>query len=284
MYGCNNFCSYCIVPYVRGRERSRESDKVIEECRRLVGRGIKDITLLGQNVNSYSSDVDFAELISRVAQIEGDFLIHFMTSHPKDVSPRLIEAMRQHSDKIAPYFHLPLQSGSNRILSLMNRTYTRERFLEVVAALRESMPNIVLSTDVIVGFPSESEDDFLDTMDLLSRVRFDFAYAFLYSAREGTRAARMPEQIERGVMDDRMARLLKMQTDISLEKNLSLVGGVERVLVDSPTKRGEDGIYTGRTASGKLVHFKTDESAVGEFRTVKIERAGAFDLFGSEVK
>ena len=178
MYGCNNFCSYCIVPYVRGRERSRCAEDIIAECRTLVADGVKEITLLGQNVNSYKGEVDFAGLLEKIANIDGDFIIRFMTSHPKDVSDSLIDVMAKYTPKIAPYFHLPLQSGSNRILKLMNRTYTREKFLSIVEKLRTKIPDICLSTDVIVGFPSETEADFLDTLDVLKQAAFDMVYAF----------------------------------------------------------------------------------------------------------
>ncbi len=280
MYGCNNFCSYCIVPYVRGRERSRESAEIIAECRELIGRGYKEITLLGQNVNSYRADISFAELISRIAEIEGDFIIRFMTSHPKDVSDELIAAMGRYSGKVAPYFHLPLQSGSNGILKRMNRTYDTEKFLTTVKALREAVPSIALTSDVIVGFPGETETDFEDTLRVLREVRFDAVYSFIYSRRVGTRAADFDGQISPEVKDERMKRLLDMQTEISLEKNLHYVGKTVRVLVDSRSKRGEDSIYTARTPQNKLVHFASDIDVIGEFIYVKITSAGAFDLFG----
>lgn len=279
MHGCNNFCSYCIVPYVRGRERSRASGRVIDECRALVADGAREITLLGQNVNSYRSDICFAELLARIAAIDGDFIIRFMTSHPKDVSDSLIEVMAAHGEKIAPVFHLPLQSGSDRILKLMNRTYTRDGYLKAVERIRAGIPHIALTTDIIVGFPTESEQDFLDTLDILERVRFDMAYSFLYSAREGTRAAAMDGRVPREVMDGRMARLLALQTDISLEKNKEYEGRVLRALVETVSKRGEN-TYTARTASGKAVHFVSNVNLTGEFVTLEIERAGAFDLFG----
>ena len=279
MHGCNNFCSYCIVPYVRGRERSRASWRVIDECRALVADGAREITLLGQNVNSYRSDIGFAELLSRIASIEGDFTVRFMTSHPKDVSDGLIEVMAANGEKIAPVFHLPLQSGSDRILKLMNRTYTRDGYLQTVERLRAKIPHIALTTDVIVGFPTETEEDFLDTLDILDRVRFDMAYSFLYSAREGTRAAAMEGRVPREVKDGRMARLLALQTDISLEKNKEYEGRVLRALVETVSKRGES-TYTARTVSGKAVHFTSDADLTGEFVNLEIKRAGAFDLFG----
>ncbi len=280
MYGCNNFCTYCIVPYVRGRERSRESSAVINECRELIKSGVREITLLGQNVNSYKSDMTFAELISKIAAEDGDFIVRFMTSHPKDVSPELIEAIRCSAGKIAPYFHLPLQSGSNKILRAMNRTYTRERYIETVKALRRAVPDIVISTDIIVGFPGEEDSDFEDTMDMLLRVKFDMVFAFLYSPRRGTRAEKFESRVSRPKMDERMARLLRVQDEISLEKNLPLVGKELRVLVEAPSRRGsQEGIYTAKTMGGKTVHIKGSDSDIGEFLNVKIERAGVSCLY-----
>ena len=208
MYGCNNFCTYCIVPYVRGRERSRASADVLRECRELIASGVKEITLLGQNVNSYKSDMTFAELISAIAEIPGEFVIRFMTSHPKDVSNELVLAMAKYKNKIAPYFHLPLQSGSDRILRAMNRTYDREKFLSTVDRLRSAVPDIVLSTDVIVGFPGESEEDFLDTVRFAEEARFIDAHVFAYSRRGGTPAADYPDQIDEAVKRERSERLI----------------------------------------------------------------------------
>ena len=284
MYGCNNFCSYCIVPYVRGRERSRDSDTIISECKELIEAGYKEITLLGQNVNSYKGKYDFAGLLEQIALLDGEFIIRFMTSHPKDVSDSLISVMGKYSPKIAPYFHIPLQSGSNRILRAMNRTYNREKFLDTVDKLRVSVPGICLSTDVIVGFPSESEEDFLDTLDILSSVRFDMVYAFKYSPREGTPAAKMTEQIDTVIKEDRIARLLALQDTISLEKNEEYVGRTVRVLVDSLSRRSEFNTVSSRTDSNKLVHFPGDENVIGQFINVKIEKAGAYDLNGKIVE
>jgi tRNA-2-methylthio-N6-dimethylallyladenosine synthase len=280
MYGCNNFCSYCIVPYVRGRERSRRSTDIINECKELVSRGVKEITLLGQNVNSYRSDIDFPDLLSAIAEIEGDFLIRFMTSHPKDTSESLIRVMGKYSPKIAPYFHLPLQSGNNRILKIMNRTYTREQFLQIVSKLRNTVPNISLSTDVIVGFPSETEEEFDDTMDILNTVRFDTVYSFLYSPRVGTVAAKMDDAVSREEKNDRMSRLLALQDTVSLEKNLPYEGKCVRVLTDSLKMRNGDTVYTGRTDTNKLVHFKGAETKIGEWVFVEIEKACPYDLIG----
>ncbi len=283
MYGCNNFCSYCIVPYTRGRERSRASDDILAECRTLIKDGCHEITLLGQNVNSYKSDTDFAGLLQKIAEIDGDFLIRFMTSHPKDVSDRLIEVMATYPKKIAPYFHLPLQSGSNRILELMHRTYTREHFLSIVDKLRSAIPNICLSTDVIVGFPGEDDNDFEDTMDILRRVGFDIVYAFRFSPRAGTPAARMDSIVPPDVVSGRMDRLLLMQDEISLARNVPYVGKILRVLVDTISKRSELGTFTARTSTNKLVHFIATDAKIGEFCDVKIERAGAFELLGKQI-
>ena len=279
MYGCNNFCSYCIVPYVRGRERSRRSEDIINECISLVGSGVKEITLLGQNVNSYKADISFPELLSKIAEIEGDFIIRFMTSHPKDTSSELIDVMKKYCPKIAPFFHLPMQSGSNDILKQMNRTYTRERYLEIAYELKEKIPGIALSTDVIIGFPGETEADFADTMDILSRIEFDNVYAFLYSPREGTRAAKMEGAVERTLMDDRMARLLKLQDELSIKKNMPYENTLQRVLVDSFEYRDGERICCGRTLTNKLVYFKS-QIDIGEFIKVKITKACPYHFLG----
>ena len=283
MYGCNNFCSYCIVPYVRGRERSRQSDEVIEECRELVKNGYKEITLLGQNVNSYKSDRTFAELIEEIAKIEGDFIIRFMTSHPKDVSDELIAAMGKYTGKIVPTFHLPLQSGSDRVLKEMNRTYDTKKYLETVRKLRETVPEICLTSDIIVGFPTETDEDFEDTMNILEKVRFDMVYSFIYSKREGTKAAKMESNITEETKKARMARLLDVQCRISHEINDTYVGKTVRVLVDSYEEKDGVRTYNARTLTNKLVHFESSDAPIGEFINVKISRAGAFDLFGSQI-
>ncbi|MBE6635531.1 MAG: tRNA (N6-isopentenyl adenosine(37)-C2)-methylthiotransferase MiaB [Ruminococcaceae bacterium] len=284
MYGCNNFCTYCIVPYVRGRERSRSSDAIITECRELVASGIKEITLLGQNVNSYRSDMDFPMLLEKIAMIPGDFIIRFMTSHPKDASDELIKVMSRNPEKIAPFFHLPLQSGSDRILRAMNRTYDSARYLSLARSLREAIPDIALSTDVIIGFPGEEEEDFEDTLNVLREVGFDLVYSFNFSPREGTRAAKMTETVPKEIKDERMKRLLTMQDEISLSQNLRYVGRREKVLIERAESAPEGYTYTARTGSNKLVHF-TSENYLGEnFVYVDIERAGAFDLFATLVK
>lgn len=284
MYGCNNFCSYCIVPYVRGRERSRNSGDILAECRSLVESGVKEITLLGQNVNSYNADMKFPELIRRVAMIEGDFIIRFMTSHPKDTSDELIEVMKEYSPKIAPFFHLPLQSGSSEILRRMNRTYDRDRYLVIATKLKSSIPGIALSTDIIIGFPGESESDFADTMDILKRVEFDNVYAFLFSPREGTRAAKMDNTVARVDMDKRMAELLAYQDELSIRLNQKYEGSVQRVLVDSFEAQDGGIVFSGRTLTNKLVYFTAETVSVGEFINVKITKACPYHLLGEAEK
>lgn len=280
MYGCNNFCTYCIVPYVRGRERSRESARVVEEVRELVAGGCRDITLLGQNVNSYQSDCDFAGLLEKLCALPGDFLLRFMTSHPKDVSDRLIEVMAKNPHRMAPHFHLPLQSGSDRILAAMNRRYTVSHYIGIVDKLRGAMPVITLTSDIIVGFPGETEEDFAATLAVLRQVRFDMVYSFLYSPRSGTPAAeRVADFVPDEVKGERFARLLALQDEIALEANRRYLGRVERVLTDS-VSRGDSSMYSGRTAAGKLVHYPATPEAVGQFVQVKIERADPYAMHG----
>ena len=257
MYGCNNFCSYCIVPYVRGRERSRAKDAIVKEVRELVESGYRDITLLGQNVNSYGKDLaepcDFADLLSELDTIEGDYLLHFMTSHPKDATRKLIDVMAS-SKHIAHHFHLPMQSGSDRVLRAMNRHYDMEKYLGIVDYIREKMPDAVITSDIIVGFPEESEGEFEETLKALERVRFDMIYSFIYSPRKGTPAAEIEAQVAPEVKSARFDRLLAVQNAISLEKNQPLVGKVLRVLCDGVSKNN-DAVYQGRTEGGKIVFF-----------------------------
>ncbi len=284
MHGCNNFCSYCIVPYVRGRERSRSSADVIAECKSLIDSGCREITLLGQNVNSYRDDMDFAALMEAVASQDGDFVLRFMTSHPKDVSDALIDVMRRYHDKIAPHFHLPMQSGSDAVLSAMNRTYNMEKYLSVVKKLRGAIPGIALTSDIIVGFPGESDEDFAATMRALEEIKFDMVYSFNYSPREGTKAAKMEDQVSDEKKNERMRYLLEVQTEISHKINDKYIGTVQKVLVDSKSPRGGENTYKARTMTNKLVHFESDTDQIGEFVYVKIDRVGAFDLFGSKIE
>ncbi len=284
MYGCNNFCTYCIVPYARGRERSRRSADVIDECRELVMKGYKEITLLGQNVNSYRSDITFPELLKRVCEIEGDFIIRFMTSHPKDVSDELIEVMAESKGKIAPSFHLPLQSGSDSVLKRMNRTYTAEKYLDTVQRLRSAIPDIGLTSDIIVGFPGESDEDYRQTVDLLRDVKFDMVYAFSYSKRAGTKAEKLDGHIPESIKKARLEVLISVQADISLQKNRALVGECVRVLVDSHSKRGGEHMYSARTPQNKLVHFESERELVGQLVNVKITSAGDYELYAELIE
>ena len=278
MYGCNNFCSYCIVPYVRDRERSRDFRYVLEEVRDVVAAGAKDVTLLGQNVNSFAGGCSFAELIGKISDIDGDFRLRFMTSHPKDVSDELIAAMAK-SRNIARHFHLPLQSGSDAVLKAMNRHYDRAHYLSVEDKLRAAMPDIALTTDIIVGFPGETEEDFEATLDILRRVRFDMIYSFIYSPRSGTPAARMENQVPDDIKSARMQRLLEVQDEISYAKNCDEVGKTLRVLADGASKN-DPAVYAGRSEAGKLVHFRTDADVTGQFVNVHITRAEPFCLHG----
>jgi len=282
MYGCNNFCSYCIVPYVRGRERSRDPECILQEVKELVDNGIKEITLLGQNVNSYGKDLDcgmdFAALLETICRIPGDFTLRFMTSHPKDATKRLIDVMAE-NDKIAKAFHLPLQSGSDRILKIMNRHYTKESYLELAHYMRQKMPDISITTDIIVGFPGESEEDFAHTLSVLEEVRFDNIYSFIYSKRKGTPAASMPDQVPPAVSSERFARMLTLQDAISLDKNKQNIGKVLSVLVEGPSKT-DPAKLTGRTEKGRLVHFVGSESLVGKYADIKITDVQTHAFFG----
>ncbi len=282
MYGCNNFCSYCIVPYVRGRERSREPEPILAEIRELVAAGYRDITLLGQNVNSYGKGTkagwDFADLLAEADKIEGDFLLRFMTSHPKDAGKKLIDVMAA-SRHIAHQFHLPLQSGSNAILAKMNRHYTAEKYLETLDYLREKMPDVTVTSDIIVGFPGETEEDFEETMKMIERAQFDMIFSFIYSPRKGTPAAAMEDQVPPEVTHARFDRLLELQNAIGAEKNRELVGKTLRVLCDGESKN-DKATVSGRTEGNKLVFWRGDPAARGNFVRVKITSAEAFALQG----
>ncbi len=279
MYGCNNFCSYCIVPYCRGRERSRQKEDIVREVRELVAEGYREITLLGQNVNSYGkgTDCDFADLVAELDTIEGDFWLSFMTSHPKDASRKLIDVMAQ-GKHIARRFHLPLQSGNDRVLKTMNRHYDMAKYLDTVAYMREKMPDIVLTSDIIVGFPGETEEEFADTLRALETVRFDMLYSFIYSPRKGTPAAEM-EQIPDTVKGNRFDRLLAAQNAIAAEKNAPMDGQTVRVLCDGESK-GDKSVYSGRTEGGKIVFFHGTPDMVGQFVDVHIYKTEAFALWG----
>ena len=270
MYGCDNYCSYCIVPFVRGRERSRKPEDVINEVKSLVEAGYKDITLLGQNVNSYDGGVSFAELLERCASFGGEYRLRFMTSHPKDASPGLAEVMARNAN-IAKHFHLPVQSGSDRVLAAMNRRYTRAQYLEKVAFIREKMPDITLTSDIICGFPGETEEDFEQTCSLLEEVGFDMIYSFIYSPRPGTAAAEREDQIPYEIKSARFEKLTALQLEITIKRNERHIGQVMRVL--------SEGEGIGRTEGGKIVRFKEDIPA-GRFANVKIVSAHPASLDG----
>ncbi|MDI3310547.1 MAG: tRNA (N6-isopentenyl adenosine(37)-C2)-methylthiotransferase MiaB [Thermoanaerobacterium sp.] len=282
IYGCNNFCTYCIVPYVRGREKSREPKDIIDEIKSLADEGFKEITLLGQNVNSYGNDlsqkVDFADLLYMINDINGIERIRFMTSHPKDISDKLIFAMRD-LDKVCEHLHLPVQSGSNRILEKMNRKYTREKYLEIIDKLRDNVPDIAITTDIIVGFPGETDEDFQDTLDLVRKVKYDSAYTFIYSKRKGTVAEKMPDQVDEDIKHKRLEELIKLQNGISIEKNNEMNGKIVEVLVEGISKRDNDKL-TGRTRTNKIVHFKADPDLIGKFANVKIIETKAWTMQG----
>ncbi len=284
MYGCNNFCSYCIVPYVRGRERSREMGPIVEEVKELVARGYKDITLLGQNVNSYGKDsgypYDFADLLAELDKIEGDFYLRFMTSHPKDADRKLIDVMAN-SRHVARHFHLPMQSGSDSILKAMNRHYDTARYLDIVRYMREKMPDVTITSDIIVGFPGETEEDFEGTLRMLRTVGFDMLYSFIYSPRKGTPAAEM-EQIPREIQNARFDRLLALQGEIAKEKNQPLVGKPLRILCDGVSKNNP-ALYSGRTEGNKIAFFEGSPEDTGNFVTFVADRADAFALYGKKI-
>jgi tRNA-2-methylthio-N6-dimethylallyladenosine synthase len=283
MYGCNNFCSYCIVPHVRGRERSRDRAHIVEDVRTLVTEGYRDITLLGQNVNSYGKDlpdgVDFADLLSELSGIEGDFLLRFMTSHPRDASHKLLDTMAR-CDKVAKHLHLPFQSGSDRVLQAMNRHYDRATYLDLVRYARAVMPEIVLTSDVIVGFPGETEKEFEETLSLVQEVEFDALFTFIYSPRPGTPAAELPDEISRAEKQRWFDRLLDTQNEISAKKHAAYVGKSYRVLVDG--KSGDERWpLSARTDGGRLVHLTGDEGAIGTFQTARILDSNTWALFGT---
>jgi tRNA-2-methylthio-N6-dimethylallyladenosine synthase len=282
MYGCNNFCTYCIVPYVRGRERSRKSEDIINEIRDLVSNGYKEITLLGQNVNSYGKgleeDIDFAKLLRKINEVEGLERIRFMTPHPKDLTKDVIMAIKE-CDKLCEQVHLPVQSGSNRILKKMNRHYTKESYLELVELIKKEIPGVSITTDIIVGFPGETEEDFLDTLDLVNKVQYDSAFTFIYSRRNNTPADMMLNQVPDADKHHRFDRLIKAVNESVIRKNKEFEGKNVEVLVEGPSKNDESK-FTGRTRNGKLVNFSGENVKAGDLVNVKIVRAQPFSLIG----
>ena len=281
MYGCDNFCSYCIVPYVRGREKSREPQHILEEFRELVAAGYKEITLLGQNVNSYGKglkeDINFAGLLRQLDAVDGDYRIRFMTSHPKDASKELFDVIAN-SRHIPHFIHLPFQSGNDRVLKEMNRRYTREQYLELIRYARSVMPDVCFTSDVIVGFPGETYEEFQDTLSLIREVEFVNLFTFIYSPREGTRAAKMPDPVSHQEKTKWFAELLKAQEEIAVKRSQAMVGRVERVLVEDRTPR--TGLLSGRTAGSLMVDFPGGDELLGQFATVKVTAAKGWTLTG----
>jgi len=286
MFGCNNFCSYCIVPYVRGRERSREADEIVSEIKKLVADGVVEVMLLGQNVNSYGKNltnpVSFAQLLQEIEKIEGLERIRFMTSHPKDLSDELIEVMAK-SKKICKHLHLPLQSGSDRILKAMNRKYTKEDYLKLVDKIRNSIPDIALTTDIIVGFPGETEDDVNETIDVIKKSQYDNAFTFIYSKRTGTPAAAMDNQCDEAFVKQQFERVLSVVQETARTKVGLLEGSVDDVLVEEINEH-DDSLVTGRLSNNTMVHFKGSSDLIGKIVKVKLLESKNFYYFGEEVK
>jgi tRNA-2-methylthio-N6-dimethylallyladenosine synthase len=283
MYGCNNFCSYCIVPYVRGRERSREPKEILREMKGLIADGYKDITLLGQNVNSYGKDlenkIDFSDLLRDIAVLDGDFRVRFMTSHPKDITHKLLDTIAEF-EKISKHIHLPVQSGSNRVLALMNRGYTREKYMELIQYAKSKIESFTLTSDIIVGFPSETEEDFLDTVDLIKQVEFDVLFTFIYSKRKGTPAEQMEGQLAYEEKQKRLSRLIKEQNIISRKINETYLGKTVRVLVEGKSQNNEN-VLTGRTDGNKIVNFSGEKEDIGQFVNVEITDIRTWSLLGN---
>ena len=281
-YGCNNFCTYCIVPYVRGRERSVPMAELIEEARELVRKGYKEIILLGQNVNSYgkglSENETFANLLQNICDIDGDFIIRFVSPHPRDFTDDVIDVIAR-NPKIARSLHLPLQSGSTRVLKLMNRGYSKEQYIALAEKIKERIPGVSLTADIIVGFPQETEEDFIDTLDVVDKVGFETSFMFMYSIRKGTKAAVMEGQIDDEVKKDRLHRLMSLQNSISKKLSMEYEGKTERVLVEGPSKKNKD-MLSSRTSTNKIVLFKGDPSLEGQFVNVKIKECKTWTLYG----
>ncbi len=282
MYGCNNFCTYCIVPYVRGRERSRNPEDIVEECKKLIRAGYKEITLLGQNVNSYGKDIGttFSELLERVAKIDAKFRLRFMTNHPKDLSENLAKIIKENAN-ICHSIHLPVQSGSNNVLKAMNRHYTREDYLNKIDTLRKIVPDIAITTDIMVGFPNESEQDFLDTLDLVEKVGFSGAFTFIYSKRSGTPAAEMAGQIPEEISKARIIKLINIQNAFNRETSKSYKGKTVEILCEGYDEKKKK--YLGRDEYGRMAYFNGNDSLIGQFVMVKITKTGGISLIGEVI-
>ncbi len=285
-YGCNNFCTYCIVPYVRGRERSAPMNDILDDVRNFVEKGYKEIILLGQNVNSYGKDFDngdnFAKLLEEICKIPGDFIVRFMSTHPRDFTDELIEVIAR-NEKVARSMHLPLQAGSSRILKLMNRGYTKEEYIALAEKIKIKIPDSSITTDIIVGFPGETEEDFLDTLDVVKKSKFENAYMFMYSPRKGTKAAEMDGQIDQEIKKERLQRLIEVQNAISKENSIGYIWTVPRVLIEGPSRKNIE-VMSSRTSTNKVALFKGDPSLEGEFVNLKITDANTWTLYGEIIK
>lgn len=281
-YGCNNFCTYCIVPYVRGRERSVPIEEILHDVRQYINKGYKEVVLLGQNVNSYGNDFkngdNFAKLLTEICKIEGDFIVRFVSPHPRDFTDEVIDVIAK-NEKIARSLHLPLQAGSTRVLKLMNRGYTKEKYIELARKIKDRIPGVALTADIIVGFPGETEEDFLDTLDVVEQIQFENCFMFMYSIRKGTKAADMENQIDQEVKKERLQRLIELQNKCSLAESMTYLNKTVRVLVEGESKKNKE-VLTGRTSTNKVVLFKGDKSLEGNFVNVKINDCKTWTLYG----
>ncbi len=285
MYGCNNFCTYCIVPYVRGREQSRQPEFIIEEVKSLLKEGYKEITLLGQNVDSYGKTLDFnydfADLLSDICKIEGKYRLRFMSNHPKDINQKVINVIKENPN-ICKCIHFPMQSGSTRILGLMNRRYTYEGYYGWYKMIKEAIPNCAVTTDIMVGFPGETEEDFLQTLNAVNNIKFDGAFTFVYSKRKGTKASLMDNQVDEATKKDRIMRLVARQNEINTQKSNAYVNTIVEVLCDDYDCKKQ--MYLGRDEFGKMIYFESQNNVIGEFVQVKVEKAGGMSLIGTLVR
>ena len=281
-YGCNNFCTYCIVPYVRGRERSVAIEDIVEQAQKYIDQGYKEITLLGQNVNSYGNDFEnsdnFSKLLRKICEIDGDFVVKFISPHPRDFTDELIEVIRD-NPKISRSLHLPLQAGSSKILKLMNRGYTKEEYITLAKKIKDKINGVSLTTDIIVGFPQETEEDFLDTLDVVAKISFEISFMFMYSMRSGTKAALMEGQISEDIKKERLKRLMDLQNQCTLNISKTYLGKVEKILVEGESRKNKE-MLTGRTSTNKIVLFKGEKTLKGSFVNVKINHCNTWTLYG----